>query len=140
MKIGDDSVVIGNIGENENIGNRSVRIGATDANGNTILRPDAGGMAIGYGAKAGAYSIAIGAHAGAGLNTISLLEELKSFFEEKDILAAQNVSDIITEIRKDTPNSNSISNLWGAVELAAATSGAIDLVHKIYPHIQHFIK
>ena len=61
IKTGKDSVVIGDVsGE---VGDGSVVIGATDANGNVILNQP---MAVGRNAKAGPGSIAIGAGAGAG--------------------------------------------------------------------------
>ena len=70
MKIGEDSVVMGNVPSSTNVGDRSVVVGTTDANGNTIHNQP---MAVGYGAKAGPGSIAIGAHANAGVSTESPL-------------------------------------------------------------------
>jgi hypothetical protein len=65
METGKDSVVIGNVPSNIRVGEGSVVIGATDANGNTIINQP---MAVGRGAKAGKNSIAIGAFAGASHN------------------------------------------------------------------------
>lgn len=59
MKVGRDSVVIGQVAAGATIGDRSVVVGATDLNGNTIIREGA----FGYGAKASPGSVAIGAHA-----------------------------------------------------------------------------
>lgn len=62
LNVGNDSVVIGNVAGN--IGNGSVVIGPTDNKGNVILNQP---MAVGRNARAGHGSIAIGAHAGAGI-------------------------------------------------------------------------
>jgi hypothetical protein len=64
VKVGKDSVVMGNVGDRANVGDRSVVIGATDSRGNTVLNKP---MAVGHGAKAGVGSIAIGAGANAGV-------------------------------------------------------------------------
>lgn len=66
MKIGKDSVVMGNVPFSTNVADRSVVTGATNANGNTIYKQT---MAVGYGGKAGPDGIAIGAHANAGAAT-----------------------------------------------------------------------
>jgi len=66
MKVGKDSVVMGNVPANLEVGDGSVVVGATDANGNTILNQP---MAVGRNARSGPGSIAIGANAGAGLPT-----------------------------------------------------------------------
>lgn len=63
IKVGKDSVVMGNVGDRANVGDRSVVIGATDSKGNTVLNKP---MAVGHGAKAGE-AIAIGAGASAGV-------------------------------------------------------------------------
>ncbi|OGI64795.1 MAG: hypothetical protein A2W18_00655 [Candidatus Muproteobacteria bacterium RBG_16_60_9] len=63
MKVGKDSVVTGNVAPDSTVGDRSVVVGPTDSRGNTIHNKP---MAVGYGAKAGPDSIAIGAHANAG--------------------------------------------------------------------------
>lgn len=65
-RIGDDSVVINK--EIVDIGDRSVFLGATDNNCNTILTTP---LAMGYNARAGPNSIAIGAGACAGTGTDS---------------------------------------------------------------------
>ena len=61
MKVGNESVVIGQINVGATIGDRSVVIGATDSFGNTTIREGA----YGYGAKAAPGSVAIGANADA---------------------------------------------------------------------------
>ena len=62
MKIGKDSVVMGQMPADAEIGEGCTIIGATDANGNTILNTT---MAVGKGAFAGPGGIAIGTGAGA---------------------------------------------------------------------------
>jgi len=59
--VGQESVAIGRVAGP--VGDRSVVIGATDSNGNTIITQP---MAVGYNAQAGPGSIAIGANARAG--------------------------------------------------------------------------
>lgn len=62
-RIGDDNTLV-NVPIPESLGNGNTFVGATDANGNTILNK--GGIAIGKGACADPTSIAIGANAQAG--------------------------------------------------------------------------
>lgn len=82
MKVGEDSVVIGNVPSHTHVGDRSVVIGATDNMGNTTIREP---MAVGHGAHAGKNSIAIGAFAGAGLNEEPEAEPPKKYWHEKPI-------------------------------------------------------
>ena len=63
-RIGNDSTVVGTLPPGAVVGDRSTVVGATDANGYTIL--NRGGTAIGNCAHADATSIAIGENAGAG--------------------------------------------------------------------------
>ncbi len=63
MKVGNDSVVMGAVPPNLEVGDGSTIIGPTDANGNTIITQP---MAVGRNAQAGSNSIAIGAGAHAG--------------------------------------------------------------------------
>lgn len=63
MKVGKDSVVIGNIPSDSHVGDGSVVIGATDSRGNTNINQP---MAVGRRAQATPGSIAIGAFARAG--------------------------------------------------------------------------
>ena len=53
MKIGKDTVVIGNVSPNTEVGDGSVVIGPIDANGNTIINQP---MAVGRNAQAGPIS------------------------------------------------------------------------------------
>lgn len=64
LDAGEDSIAIGNI--EGSIGNRSIIIGATDANGNTTLNHP---MAVGHNASAGQNAIAIGTGAKAGIES-----------------------------------------------------------------------
>jgi hypothetical protein len=79
MKIGKDAVVMGNISPDTEVGDGSVVIGSTDAQGNIINQP----MAVGRNAQAGPQSIAIGA--GAGFNTsedlTSAVAQIQSFID-----------------------------------------------------------
>lgn len=65
LEAGDGNVVVGTPGFSGKLGAKNTVVGATDANGNTILNK-ADSMAIGDGASAGPRSIAIGAGARAG--------------------------------------------------------------------------
>jgi hypothetical protein len=56
MKVGKDSVVMGDVSGRSDVGDRSVVIGPTDTRGNTILNKS---MAVGHGAKAGEGSVAM---------------------------------------------------------------------------------
>jgi hypothetical protein len=60
---GSDNTLVGNVGNRPVQGNGNTVVGATDAQGNTIITHP--GTAIGNGAQAGPSGIAIGAHAGA---------------------------------------------------------------------------
>jgi hypothetical protein len=65
---GSDNTLVGNVGNRPVQGNGNTVVGATDAQGNTIITHP--GTAIGNGAQAGPGGIAIGAHAGgSGSNT-----------------------------------------------------------------------
>lgn len=77
MKVGRDSVVMGQVAADATIGDRSVVVGATDSSGNTIIR----GGAFGYGAKASPGSVAIGAYANATSNANGENEVLKNLVE-----------------------------------------------------------
>lgn len=77
MKVGKDSVVMGKVSPDSTVGDGSVIVGATDANGNTILNTQ---MAVGHGAKAGQDSIAIGAFASAGTEGSPPIRQKPSFW------------------------------------------------------------
>jgi hypothetical protein len=141
MNTGDDSIVIGNVGDNENIGNRTIRVGSTDQFGNVILRPDSGGIAIGNGAKAGSYGIAIGTNAAAGPDIFSLLNELSYIAKEgNDDSNVKNISNLILELQKDKPEKAKVNSLWEMIEGLANVDGALDLILKVSPLIISFLK
>src|ERR1035437_6149883 len=96
MKIGKDAVVIGNVPPHIEVGDGSVIIGATDANGNTIINQP---MAVGRGAKAGPGSIAIGAFAGAGLDSSSG-ELVVDLHQLAGLVARQNNQTITAALEK----------------------------------------
>jgi hypothetical protein len=64
LSVGTESVVMGLVPDETRVRDRSVVLGATDANGNAIYTQPG---AYGYGAQAGPGTIAIGAYAGAGM-------------------------------------------------------------------------
>jgi hypothetical protein len=113
IAVGEDAVVIGQV--TGTVGNRSVVIGATDNNGNTILNQP---MAIGYCAKAGPNSIAIGAYAGAGgIDLDQLASELS----------------LLRDLMNQDPNSGAhqaaIAEIVGAAKAAKENDGASVLRH-----------
>jgi hypothetical protein len=77
MKVGNESVVIGQIKVGATIGDRSVVIGATDSFGNATIREGA----YGYGAKAAPGSVAIGANAEATTSNKSDIDILRGLVE-----------------------------------------------------------
>ena len=135
MKIGKDSVVIGNVGSTRQIGERCVVIGATDANGNTIINTP---MAVGYGAKAGPGSIAIGAFAGAGSVDLSFPERMQAEMlavtavaqqqQNAEVLAA--LQQIADELRKQEPEAGIVHRAWAGVQGLADMEGAHGLLTK----------
>jgi hypothetical protein len=129
LKTGKDSVVIGDVsGE---IGDGSVVIGATDANGNVILNQS---MAVGRNAKAGPGSIAIGAGAGAGSGAdISLiLEQINGIVKNTDDPQLISSFTAFCEAAKSPEQNKTIlSTLWNGIKSAASLSGAIDMIGKV---------
>ena len=133
MKTGKHSVVIGNVSGHSDIGEGSVVIGATDANGNTIINTP---MAVGYGAKAGLGSIAIGAFAGAGLPDLSFPPQLRTELEGIVELAIQQgnqpliaaIEKLATELRQPEPKRGAILGAWEGVRSLAAINGAYNLL------------
>lgn len=134
INIGEDSVVIGNV--TGNVGNRSVIIGATDSNGNTIINQP---MAVGYNAKAGPGSIAIGANAGAGSDIFFLLNNLE-FFAQKEVNSLSEIRDLIQELKIPIKNKSKIQNLWKTINDFKWTAEAFILIKQIYPYIQQYLK
>jgi hypothetical protein len=131
MKIGKDSVVMGNVPEDMEVGEGCVIIGATDDRGNCIINTP---MAVGRDAHAGPGSIAIGAGAGAGssFNLVAALQHLSEIAKETDdseLLA--ELAKIITECSKPAPNKSIINRAWETIKAAASLSGASSLVSQI---------
>ena len=131
MKIGNDSVVMGNVPQNLEVGEGSVVIGPTDANGNTILnRP----MAIGRNAQAGPTSIAIGAGANAGsdFNLAAAIHELLSLAKQSHNAQAQShLGAIADELTKPDPDKSLIHRSWEALKVAGTIDGAYSLLSAI---------
>lgn len=127
LKTGKDSVVIGDVtGE---IGEGSVVIGATDSRGNTIINQP---MAVGRGAHAGPGSIAIGAGASAGSELFHLIEALKAIPEiQNDSALLSTIDNFNSELRKPTPNTETVNSLWSIIQTSATVGGALSLVQKI---------
>lgn len=133
MKTDKHSVVIGNIPSTSNIGEGSVVIGATDSHDNTILNTP---MAVGYGAKAGPGSIAIGAFAGAGLPDILFPTQLRSEMEELIDLAVQSrnhelitaIGILAAELRQPASKTGAILSAWEGVKSLATIDGAHNLL------------
>ncbi len=130
MKVGNDTVVIGNVPSNTEVGDGSVVIGATDSNGNTILNTP---MAIGRNANAGPGSIAIGAGANAG-SAHSLAAELHELtlmaVRADDGETAAQLEAIRAELMKPQPDRSFIARVWDGVKIAASLNGAHALVAK----------
>ena len=93
MKIGKDAVVMGNVSPDTEVGDGSVVVGPTDANGNTIINQP---MAVGRNAQAGPQSIAIGAgaNASAGFNLEAALHEIEAIAKQN------NDTNVLNELAK----------------------------------------
>lgn len=133
MKVGKDSVVIGSVPPNTQVGDYSVVIGATDARGNTMINSP---MAVGRGAHAGPGSIAIGAFANAGAATIAELQTNLGQFAE--LLAAQHNAALTQEferfraaLQQSPPDKSLILKAWEGVRSLASINGAHTLLAKI---------
>lgn len=127
--IGDDNVIIGR--NNMNVGSGNVIIDATDSNGNTILnRP----MVIGRNAKGGPNDIVIGANAGSGSDLFLMLSQLKELSNNNPELA-ENISNLVLELKKPDKDKSKVNNLWNFVKNAVTVGNAVDLIAKITPLI-----
>ncbi|WP_310462950.1 hypothetical protein [Sphaerotilus sp.] len=135
MKTGKYSVVIGNVPPTSNIGEGSVVIGATDSNGNTILNTH---MAVGYGAKAGPGSIAIGAFAGSGLPEFSFPPQLQPEMEDiiQLVVRSENqalvdaLANVAAELRPQSPDRGVVLAAWEGVKSLATVDGAYNLLSR----------
>jgi len=131
MKVGKDTVVIGNVPSNTEVGDGSVVIGATDSNGNTILNTP---MAIGRNASAGPGSIAIGAGANAGSahSLAAELHELTLMAERADDKqTVAQLEALKAELTRTKPNHSVIAKIWNVVKITASINGAHTLLAKI---------
>lgn len=131
MKIGKDTVVIGNVSPNTEVGDGSVVIGPTDANGNTIINQP---MAIGRNAQAGPQSIAIGAgaNAGAGFNLAAALHEVAEIAKQNnDTNVLNELTKVMSELAKPQPDKSIILKAWEVVKAAGSLNGAYSLLAKI---------
>ena len=136
MKIGKDSVVIGNVPADAQVGEGCVIIGATDARGNTIINTP---MAVGRGAYAGPGSIAIGAGANAGGAQRQVIAELQGHLEQfAALIAAQQSSTLSREfeqfkttLQQSPPDKSLILKSWEGVRSLATINGAHTLLAKI---------
>ena len=137
INIGKDSVVMGNV-QHQNIGDRSVVIGPTDSNGNTIL---SGTMAVGYGARAGENSIAIGAYAGAGSNLFHLLNNLESAVDQNGSEVEKVlVKKLKEELKASHPNKDVLQKIWQAVNALKWSAETWMLIQQIAPHVLASLK
>lgn len=135
MKIGKDSVVIGNVPSNIQVGDGSVVIGATDSRGNTIINQP---LAVGRGAQAGPGSIAIGAFAGAGVaqhqSLVNLQIALQQFAEfvssQNNAALAQEFEKLKAELKNPEPNRSAVLSAWEGVKAVATIDGALNLLTK----------
>lgn len=129
IKTGKDSVVIGNVsGE---VGDGSVVITATDANGNIILNQP---MAVGKNAKAGPGSIAIGAGAGAGsgADITMVLEKINQIVQNtNDPQLISSFTAFCEAAKNPVQNKSILSTLWEGITSASTLSGAIDMISKV---------
>lgn len=128
LNVGKDSVVIGNV--SGNVGDGSVIIGATDANGNTIINNDT--LAIGRGAFAGPGSIAIGAGANAGSEIAIALNQLNTIIQNtNDPKLIQSFTSFCSCLDNPTTDKSILKKLWEGIKTAASLDGAISLTNKI---------
>jgi hypothetical protein len=136
MKVGKDSVVIGNVPSNSQVGDCSVVIGPTNSRGDIIINKP---MAVGHGAQAGPGSIAIGAFAGAGVDQQQSLVDLQDSLQQfAELVAAQNNMALVekfeklkSELRNPTPNRNMVLTTWEGIKALATIEGANNLLTKI---------
>ena len=130
MKTRKDSVVMGNVSSNLEVGEGCVIIGATDECGNTIInRP----MAAGRNAQAGPNLIAIGsgANAGGGINLGAALHELSSFSQQSNNQQASiELAIILCELNKAEPEKSINLKAWKAVKALGFINGAPALLPK----------
>jgi hypothetical protein len=131
MKIGKDSVVMGNVPSNLEVGEGCVIIGTTDERGNTIINQP---MAVGRNTQARPNSIAIGsgANAGGGINLVAALHELSTLAEHSNNQQAlSELGKILSELNKAQPEKSIILKAWDTVKALGSINGAHALLSKI---------
>lgn len=125
MKVGKHSVVMGNVRSDAEIGEGCVVIGATDANGNTILNTP---MAVGYSARASENSIAIGAFAEAGIRLPGLKEGFDPLYQsaaaEQNQELLKAIETLLAEFEQPKPDKSAIERAWDGVSALATVGGA----------------
>lgn len=127
--------MIGHVPQGSEIGEGSVVIGATDAHGNAIFTTPG---AFGFGAKAGAGSIAVGAFAGACASQLLFPEKIREELlaltafakEQRHDQALAALKDISAELSKQTPEPSTIHRAWGGIQALATIDGAHNLLTK----------
>ena len=131
MKTRKDSVVMGNVSSNLEVGEGCVIIGATDECGNTIInRP----MAAGRNAQAGPNLIAIGsgANASGGINLGAALHELSTVAQQSNNQQASiELAIILCELNRAEPEKSMNLKAWKAVKALGSINGAYTLLSKI---------
>jgi hypothetical protein len=120
MKIGKNSVVMGLVSPDLEVGEGCVIIGPTDERGNTIIDKS---MAVGHGAQAGPDSIAIGAFSGAGILHQSTIDFRSLAHELETLRIAMRKEATITE------HDIAIWEVAAAQTAAAQGNGAKALEH-----------
>ncbi len=135
MEAGKFNTIIGNLPPGSKIGDGNTIVNAADANGNIFYNTP---MAVGYGAKAGPGSIAIGAFAGAGLPDLSFPPELQSEMESLVNVAVQQgnqqlilaIEKLTAELRQPMPKKSAALTSWEAVKAIASVDGAYSMLAK----------
>ncbi len=121
-----------------NYGHGNTIVGATDNNGNTIITQQ---TAVGFNAKAGPNSIAIGAFAGAGSDLFHLLQKLEhetaSRNNEDEVKV---VNELTEELKSQEPDRNRIKVLWATINTFKWVGEVAVLIHEIAQLIQSHLK
>jgi hypothetical protein len=145
MKAGKHCVVMGLVPSNLDVGEGCVIIGPTDSQGNTIINNP---IAVGYGAKAGRVSIAIGAFAGAGLPDLSFPVQLQVEIQEliNQALERNNqnlvalIAKLVEELRQPKPARNSVLLVWDGIKAIATLDGAYGAVSRLTTELMKYIE
>lgn len=135
MKIGKNNTFYGNvpIPPYSEIGDNNTFVGPTDAQGNVRIPS---GTAAGFGAYADRTSIALGAHAGAGINLQTMLQEVGNAIPTTgDSNLVERFNEFCREINNPQINKAKAKDLWERfceyARNVAAWNGATELFSKI---------